>query len=267
MTHLRTPDSALVAALHPSPNFSERRGGLTPTLLILHYTGLPTVERSIEVLADPRGQVSCHYVIDDHGRITQMVAERLRAWHAGVSYWGGETDINSCSIGIEIHNPGHSGGYPDFGHGQMCAVRDLSLDIMRRNGIMPAGVLAHSDIAPSRKSDPGEKFDWSWLARAGVGHWVEPEPITAPVATQTGDGRDMLIGSTGAAVTAMQQRLARYGYGIAANGVFDAASEFVVRAFQRHFRPAVVDGAWDMSCDRTLRRLIAALPTDETATV
>ena len=256
------PDSRRVDAIHPSPNFGDRRNGLTARLLILHYTGLPTVERSIEVLADPRGQVSCHYVIDDHGRVIQMVAEEMRAWHAGVSSWRGETDINSCSIGIEIHNPGHSGGYPEFGREQMCAVRDLSLDIIRRNPIPAAGVLAHSDIAPARKADPGEKFDWPWLARAGVGHWVEPEPIAVADA-QASDTLE--LGAEGARVIELQQRLAHYGYGIAACGQYDTATEFVVRAFQRHFRPARVDGRFDHSTHRTLQRLIASLQSPPAA--
>ena len=250
---MQVADTPLVDALHPSPNFSERRNGLEATLLIVHYTGLPTVERAIEVLADPRGQVSCHYVIDDAGRITQMVAERMRAWHAGVSYWAGETDINSCSIGIEIHNPGHSAGYPEFPRAQMRAVRDLGRDIIKRNHIAAAAVLAHSDIAPARKSDPGEKFDWPWLARAGVGHWVEPEPVS-------GDGEALAPGDEGAAVLELQHRLASYGYGIAPNGSYDHATDIVVRAFQRHFRPALVDGRCDHSTARTLERLIAALP-------
>ena len=247
------PDTPLVSAVHASPNFGERRNGLVPTLLILHYTGLATVEHAIEVLADPRGQVSCHYVIDDHGRITQMVAEKMRAWHAGVSLWAGETDINSCSIGIEIHNPGHTGGYPEFGREQMRAVRDLSRDIITRNQLWASGVLAHSDVAPARKSDPGEKFDWPWLARAGVGHWVAPEPIAQ-------DGGALALDAEGPRVAEMQRQLAGYGYGISCTGHFDAATECVVRAFQRHFRPAQVDGRFDRSCARTLARLIAALP-------
>lgn len=254
---IAAPDSQLVDAVHASPNIGERRNELKPSLLILHYTGLATVERSIEVLADPRGKVSCHYVIDDAGRVTQMVAEQMRAWHAGVSSWQGQTDINSVSIGIEIHNPGHGQGYPDFPARQMCATRDLSLDICRRNGMAPAGVLAHSDIAPSRKSDPGEKFDWPWLARAGVGHWVAPEPIGADA--------PLVRGMQGDAVLRMQQKLAAYGYGLAPNGTFDDVAEFVVIAFQRHFRPARVDGRFDQSTAATLERLLAALPAPAVA--
>jgi N-acetylmuramoyl-L-alanine amidase len=246
------PDSPLVADLHPSPNIDERRGGVRPWLLVLHYTGLPTVERSIEVLADPRCKVSCHYVIALDGRITQMVAESVRGWHAGVSYWRGERDINSASIGIEIQNPGHNAGYPAFPVVQMMAVRDLSLDICRRNGIGPAGVLAHSDVAPGRKIDPGERFDWPWLARAGVGHWVVPEPIGWDAGT-------LGLGDEGEAVRAMQLALARYGYGIEVSGVFDARAEQVVAAFQRHFRPQRVDGRYDASTAISLRRLSDAL--------
>jgi len=249
------PDSNLVASLHPSPNIDERRRGLVPVLLILHYTGLPTLERSIEVLADPKCKVSCHYVVGEDGRIIQMVAEAARAWQAGVSHWAGESDINSASIGIEIQHPGHSGGYPDFPAAQMIAVRDLCLDIATRHPIPPAGILGHSDVAPTRKMDPGEKFDWPWLAAAGVGHWVPPEPV--------GDtGPRLTLGDRGEAVDAMQRRLATYGYGIAATGDLDTASEFVIAAFQRHFRPTRVDGVWDRSSARTLERLIEALPVD-----
>lgn len=248
------PDSPLVAAVHASGNIDERRAGLTPTLLILHYTGLATVERSIEVLSDPRGKVSCHYVIDEAGRITQMVSEAKRAWQAGVSYWAGEIDINSASIGIEIQNPGHAGGYPDFPRPQMNAVRDLSLDIIARHRIAADGVLAHSDVAPARKIDPGEKFDWPWLAAAGVGHWVAPAPPSE-------GGNKLGLGDQGAAVAAMQGRLAEYGYGIVASGAFDIATQYVVIAFQRHFRPARVDGCWDGSCADTLERLIASKPS------
>lgn len=246
------PDSPLVSHLHPSPNIDDRRGGMRPWLLILHYTGLPTVERSIEVLADPRCKVSCHYVIALDGRITQMVAESARGWHAGVSHWRGESDINSASIGIEIQNPGHNAGYPAFPVVQMMAVRDLSLDICWRNGITPEGVLAHSDVAPGRKIDPGERFDWPWLARAGVGHWVAPEPIVC-------DESALGLGDEGEAVQAMQLALKRYGYGIEASGAFDPRAEQVVAAFQRHFRPARVDGRYDVSTAITLRKLNDAL--------
>ncbi len=246
-------DSAHVAALHPSRNIGERRKGLLPRMLILHYTGLPSIERSIAVLSDPAGKVSCHYVIAEDGRITQMVAEEMRAWHAGLSYWAGETDINSASIGIEIQNTGHAGGSPPFPPVQMEAVRDLALDICRRNGIAPHGVLAHSDIAPARKIDPGEYFPWAWLANAGLGHWIDPAP-------PEDDGVRLGLGDVGLAVEEMQSRLAAYGYGLPRHGRFDIPTQYAVIAFQRHFRPARVDAVWDSSCAVTLDGLLDSMP-------
>jgi len=249
-------DTALVDNLHPSPNIEPRKNAASPSLLILHYTGLASVERAIDWLSRPESKVSCHYVIDEAGRVTQMVPERLRAWQAGVSHWKGETDINSHSIGIEIHNPGHDLGYPKFPNSQMQSVRALSLDIMTRWSIRPEGVLAHSDIAPARKMDPGEKFDWAWLAASGVGHWVEPEPVDE-------DDPGLSPGISAAEVEQVQRALARYGYGIEPTGVADAATHTVVAAFQRHFRPARVDGRIDRSTRTTLYRLLAALPAED----
>ena len=245
-------DSPLVAALFPSPNFGPRNAGLEPTILLLHYTGVATAAKAIEVLSRVDCAVSSHYVIDEAGVITQMVAECDRAWHAGVAEWAGETDINSASVGIEIHNPGHVLGYADFPPEQMAAVRDLSLDIIARHGIRPERVLAHSDVAPARKIDPGEKFDWAWLARAGVGHWVEPVPMRE-------GGVSYGLGESGPEVAVVQRRLRQYGYGVAVDGVFDELTQFVVSAFQRHFRPVLVDGRIDRSTILTLERLIEAL--------
>lgn len=250
-----TSDSPLVDELHPSPNIEPRCNGATPTLLILHYTGLPTVEKSIEVLADPICKVSCHYVIGLDGTVTQMVAESMRAWHAGLSSWRGETDINSQSIGIEIQNVGHNHGYPEFPKGQMERVRDLAQDIVKRNAIQSEHVLAHSDIAPSRKTDPGEKFDWAWLYRAGIGHWVPPVPIDE-------DERGVSMTETDALVRDVQGMLRAYGYGIDVTGRHDETSQTVVAAFQRHFRPARVDGKIDRSTVATLRNLLDALKTN-----
>jgi N-acetylmuramoyl-L-alanine amidase len=248
---IKEPDSQLVADLYPSPNIEPRANGLKPTILLLHYTGLPTAAKAIEVLSRPDCKVSCHYVVDDDGRITQMVAERERAWHAGASFWAGETDINSASIGIEIQNPGHQAGYPDFPEAQMRAVKALSQDIIARHAIPPARVLAHSDVAPSRKIDPGEKFDWPGLAGAGIGHWVAPAPLAAG---------DPGVDEDGPAIAEAQALLAAYGYGIETNGIFDEAARSVVRAFQLHFRPARADGRLDRSTADTLARLLGALP-------
>jgi N-acetylmuramoyl-L-alanine amidase len=251
---LTRPDSALVAELFPSPNIEPRRPGFSPTMVILHYTGLLSVERAIEVLSRPDCKVSCHYVIDEAGRIVQMVAEDKRAWHAGVSSWQNETDINSASIGIEIQNPGHMHGYPEFPALQMEAVAALCRDLARRHGIAPHRFLAHSDVAPGRKIDPGEKFDWACLAAQGVGHWVTPAPF---------DAADMGLGTTSsrAEVERVRALLAAYGYKVDLKGPFDADLRTVVRAFQLHFRPACTDGRLDRSTLDTLLRVQLPVPS------
>jgi N-acetylmuramoyl-L-alanine amidase len=250
---IANPDSALVDAVLASPNVEPRRNGLRPSILLLHYTGLDSMPKAIEWLTYQGSGVSCHYGIDVDGRITQMVPEELRAWHAGESVWAGECDINSASIGIEIHNPGHERGYPDFPDVQMEAVERLCRDIIARHGIRPERVLAHSDVAPVRKKDPGEKFPWPRLARAGIGHWVAPAPVTESDA-------GLCVGAAEPRIAAFQVALRRYGYGSEPTGVLDARTEFVVTAFQRHFRPDRVDGRIDRSTIATLERLIAALP-------
>jgi N-acetylmuramoyl-L-alanine amidase len=247
------PDSALVHALSASPNVGERRNCERPTILLLHYTGVETMARALEWLTRAGSGVSCHYAIDEAGRVVQMVPEALRAWHAGEAIWAGESDINSASIGIEIHNPGHELGYPDYPEPQLKAVEALCRDIIARHGIRPERVLAHSDVAPTRKKDPGEKFPWARLAQAGVGHWVKPQPI---IAAEPGMG----VGAAGPLVAEVQVFLRRYGYGIEPTGVVDGRTEHVVTAFQRHFRPERVDGRIDQSTVTTLERLIAALP-------
>jgi N-acetylmuramoyl-L-alanine amidase len=244
------PDTSLPAVCRSAVNVELRRGGLRPYILLLHYTGMETAEGALNWLCGGDSRVSCHYLIDDAGRIVQMVSEAMRAWHAGDSYWAGETDINSASIGIEIQNPGHSLGYPPFPEVQMRAVEALCIDIVGRLGIRSEHVLAHSDVAPWRKRDPGEKFDWARLACLGVGHWVNPAPIEGDEGFGPGDG--------GHEVERLQQRLAAYGYRCEASGVYDEATELVVIAFQRHFRPALVSGRADRSTVETLNRLLAA---------
>ncbi len=246
-------DTSLASELVPSPNFGPRRAGLRPSILLLHYTGMPTCAGAIDWLTRTESQVSCHYAIDGDGRITQMVAEEMRAWHAGDSVWAGETDINSASIGIEIHNPGHDFGYPDFPEAQLGAVAALCKDIVARHGIAPERVLAHSDVAPHRKQDPGEKFPWARLAAAGIGHWVAPAPVAAAEA-------GMGVGVAGPLVADVQMLLARYGYGVETTGIIDGRTELVAAAFQRHFRQDRVDGRIDQSTITTLERLLAALP-------
>ncbi|RDI60670.1 N-acetylmuramoyl-L-alanine amidase [Microvirga subterranea] len=252
-----TPESSVAAKVFPSPNHGERKDGLRPTMLVLHYTGMPDSGEALQWLCNPVSQVSAHYFVFEDGRVLQMVPEARRAWHAGVSTWDGETDINSRSIGIEIANPGHPGGLPPFPDAQIESVIALTRDIVTRWRIPAVRVLGHSDVAPGRKLDPGETFPWESLHRAGVGHWVPPAPMR--------DGRFFSRGDQGMPIEALQAMLAMYGYGLRINGTFDEDTEKVVAAFQRHFRPERVDGVADASTITTLRNLIAARPPIATA--
>jgi N-acetylmuramoyl-L-alanine amidase len=229
----------------PSPNHNERV--VPPDTLVLHYTGMETGQGALDRLRDPEAKVSSHYLVEEDGRIFSLVAEERRAWHAGVSFWKGETDINGRSIGIEIVNPGHEWGYRPFPQAQMAAVTALIGDIRTRWMIPDARILGHSDVAPSRKIDPGELFDWKGLAQAGHGLWVEPD--AAP-------GAPLAEGAEGAGVFALQAGLTRLGYDCAPSGQFDVATTTIVSAFQRHWRPQRVDGVAD---GETRARLIALL--------
>ena len=213
---------------------------------------MPTGAAALALLRDPASQVSAHYFVWEDGRIVQLVGEESRAWHAGVSVWKGQRDLNSASIGIEIVNPGHDGGAPPFPAAQVAALIALTRDICERHAIGRERVLAHSDIAPARKIDPGERFPWDRLWREGVGHWVEPAPIA--------EGPILKRGDEGPPVRALQAMLALYGYGVELTGVYDKQTELYVTAFQRHFRPGRVDGKADPSTAATLRRLVEALP-------
>ena len=246
------PDTMLVHEVVPSPNHDARAGGRAPDMLLLHYTGMFSAEGALKRLCSAEAKVSCHYFVTEEGRIIQCVPEERRAWHAGEGAWGSDTDINSCSIGIEIVNPGHDYGYPDFPRRQIAAVTALCRAILRRRLIKPERVLAHSDIAPVRKQDPGEKFPWRTLHNAGVGHWVEPGPIKP--------GPSFERGNSGDGIRAFQAALRDYGYDVPVSGDFDERTRVAVIAFQRHFRPALCDGKLDSSTLVTLRRLIDALP-------
>jgi N-acetylmuramoyl-L-alanine amidase len=239
------------AEVRVSPNFGPRRDTLKPDMIVLHYTGMGTGADAEAWLCNPASEVSSHYLVHEDGRIVQMVRESDRAWHAGKSSWFGRTDINSCSVGIEIVNPGHSLGYPHFPKRQIKAVIELCQGITRRHSIPAQRVLAHSDVAPGRKVDPGEKFPWKALFEAGVGHLVPAAPIRRGPALKSGDA--------GTDVEALQSMLSLYGYGVEITGGFDRQTEIVVEAFQRHFRPRRVDGLADSSTLRTLQRLLASV--------
>jgi N-acetylmuramoyl-L-alanine amidase len=244
------PDSVVVSEVRASPNHNERKNNASPNMIVLHYTGMRDNEGALRHLCSPNSEVSAHYVVLQDGHIVQLVAESRRAWHAGSSSWAGETDINSCSIGIEIANPGHEQGYPDFPRRQIAAVTALCRSIGTRHSIPPDRVLGHSDVAPMRKQDPGEKFPWRVLADSGIGLWVKPVPIVH-------HGPIFVLGETHAVVDEMQRLLARYGYAVGSTGYLDGTTRDAVAAFQRHFRPARVDGVVDASTSETLKALIA----------
>jgi N-acetylmuramoyl-L-alanine amidase len=240
-----------------SPNSGHRPPGSVIDHLVLHYTGMRSEEGARDWLCDPRSQVSSHYIVFEDGRLFQLVDESRRAWHAGRSFWRGITDINSRSIGIEIANPGHEFGYRPFPDRQIEAVIGLTRSIFARHFIPPHQVVAHSDIAPDRKEDPGELFPWEWCAAFGVGLWVPPAPLDHGLVSERGD--------EGSNVLELQNNLRSIGFDVPLSGVFDDRTEVVVRAFQRHWRPARIDGRVDASTMDTLVRTAAAFGASATA--
>lgn len=241
--------TSLCVTVRPSPNHNERRAPID--MLLLHYTGMASCEAAIERLCDPTSDVSCHYVVTENGNVLRLVGEERRSWHAGQGHWQGVGDINSRSIGIEICNRGHDYGLPPFPRRQIAAVIALCRDILSRHPIPAHHVLAHSDIAPGRKRDPGERFPWQALARQGIGHWVRPSRVKA--------GATLHAGNYGPAVEELQQKLARYGYPIAISGRYDLETQQAVIAFQRHFCPKMCDGQARPAMRATLDRLLLTL--------
>lgn len=208
---------------HPTPNFGPRRGGAVADMVVLHYTGMPDREAAAARLVDPASGVSAHYLLDRDGRVLRLVAEEMRAWHAGVAAWGGVEDVNSRSIGIEIVNPGHELGYPPFPEAQMAALEALVADILARHAIPPERVVGHACVAPGRKRDPGEKLDWRRLARRGVAIWLDQLSDEAP----------------GAADAARFQAAARrFGYAAPPSDDWCAATLAVWQAYLARFWPA-----------------------------
>ena len=212
-----------------SPNQDARPPGISVDMLVLHYTGMQSAQAAIDRLCDPAARVSAHYVVDESGTVHALVPEDARAWHAGVSSWRGHMDLNDRSVGIEIVNPGHEWGYRPFPALQMAAVCELCLAILGRHPIPPRNVVGHSDVAPDRKQDPGELFDWPGLAKNGVGLW--PDQDAAPVVD-------------------VDRALATIGYGLSSDAV---------RAFQRHWRPSAVTGLADRETRARLGGLLMLL--------
>jgi N-acetylmuramoyl-L-alanine amidase len=211
----------------PSPNHDARPENAVIDMLVLHYTGMASADVALDRLCDPAAKVSAHYTIDRDGTVYAMVPESRRAWHAGVSHWAGASDINSRSIGIELVNPGHEFGYQPFPAAQIGALTTLCHSILMRHPIPSSRVLGHSDVAPARKTDPGELFPWGALAASGIGLWPDK-----------GNG------------VAEEDDLIRYGYDPA------APRGAVITAFQRHFRPQNLSGTWDSECSAVLAGLL-----------
>ena len=221
----------------PSPNFDERPAGTKPDMLVLHYTGMKTAEEALTRLCDPAARVSAHYTIDRDGMVYAHVPEDRRAWHAGVSYWAGETNVNARSIGVELVNPGHEFGYEPFPVSQIEALIDLASGILKRHAISPARVVGHSDVAPARKTDPGELFPWAQLADYGIGLWPawSAKALRLPVETA----------------------LAEIGYGVPPH--VDVPLETVIAAFQRRFVPKTITGSADPETARRIAAVHAAV--------
>ena len=215
----------------PSPNFDERDQPVT--MVVLHYTGMRDAASAIDRLRDPEAKVSCHYLVAEDGQILRMVPEEKRAWHAGRSYWRGVSNVNGTSIGIEMVNPGHEFGYRPFPDEQMSSVMRLVADIVDRYDIPRANVVGHSDVAPARKQDPGELFDWARLARFGLALSRPTRNLMDPHWTDAG----FLLA------------LERFGYDVS-----DPAA--AVAAFQRRFRPEEIDGRIEGECRAILLSLL-----------
>ncbi len=219
-------------------------------MLIVHYTGMASAEEALARLRDPDSKVGAHYLIDEDATIYCLVPEERRAWHAGVSFWRGRTDINAASVGVELVNPGHEFGYRPFPEVQMAAAVALCREIVARHPIPARHVLGHADVAPARKADPGELFDWRRLAAAGVGLW----PGEAQLRDHGAGG--LRPGDSGPEVAEIQRALADFGYGVPVHGSYDEATAEVVTAFQRHFHPARVDGAVDSVTAAIVRDIV-----------
>lgn len=235
--------TALTLKERASPNHGPRSAGRID-MILLHYTGMTSAAEALDRLCDPAAEVSAHYLVEEDGTLWRLVAEERRAWHAGRAAWAGETDINGVSIGIELQNPGHEHGYRPFPAAQMAALVALCRDILSRHAVPPHRVLGHSDVAPTRKDDPGELFDWPFLASAGIGLW----PVFPAVAADAALSPD--------ALAAALRGLGRIGYAI------DGADDFppALTAFQRHWRPRCCDGALDAETLARIATVAAAVP-------
>lgn len=224
-----------VSDLFRSPNHAPRDPGTVVDTLVLHYTGMKTAEEALERLCTPGTDVSAHYFVQETGEVLHLVPEDRRAWHAGVSSWRGHTDTNNRSIGVEIVNPGHEWGYRPFPERQIRAVTDLCVELLQRHPIEPRRIVGHSDVAPWRKEDPGELFDWRGLAEAGVGLWPDDDVVAA--ASPEGDAGRLLE---------------EIGYRV--DG--PSSTEKALTAFQRRYRPMQMTGRADAASMKMINAVV-----------
>lgn len=244
----------------PSPNFNDRKHPVD--MLVLHYTGMETGQGALDRMQDEAASVSAHYMIWEDGNIAQLVGEDKRAWHAGVSSWQGDEDLNSRSIGIEIVNGGHDwpqadGSLPPFPEAQIAALIELCQGILKRFDIPPSRIVGHSDIAPARKADPGEHFPWQRLAGAGIGLWPAPGASGATMPGET----ELKRGDKSPAVRALHEALTEIGYASPQADTFDEGTQACVTAFQRRWRPENVSGVADATTQSVLA-LVRSLYVD-----
>jgi N-acetylmuramoyl-L-alanine amidase len=225
---------------YSSPNFDDRNPAIKLQYIVLHYTGMKSGAEALERLCDPKARVSAHYVIEEDGRVFKLVDESKRAWHAGKGSWRGITDINSASFGIELVNPGHQFGYRPFPATQIAALKEILRDLVQRYNLSPTHcLLAHADIAPDRKEDPGELFPWQELAKEGFGLWPEPQE------SDYGHADDIEV----------QTLLGKIGYDCPRTGAYDRETRAVLIAFQRHFEPSNFTGTPERETIARLRAL------------
>lgn len=237
----------------PSPNFNDRPQGEPVSILVMHYTGMPTAGDALARLCNPHAEVSAHYVVTEEGEVIQLVEEQKRAWHAGKSHWRGRDNLNDISIGIEIVNPGHEFGYRPFPPRQMDAVLELSLGILARNpAITPRNIVGHSDIAPERKEDPGELFPWGWLADHGVGAW----PQSSLPLQENKDFLPLGLGDSGGQAAHVLEGMSAYGYRVRQFEAIEEYEEKLFVAFRRHFLSADLSPTWDGACQQVLDFLL-----------
>jgi N-acetylmuramoyl-L-alanine amidase len=213
-----------------SPNFDDRLSSTSIDMLVIHYTGMRSAKAALDRLCDPQAKVSAHYFIDEDGDVISLVDESKRAWHAGIASWRGMSDINTRSIGVELVNPGHDLGYRDFPKPQMAALIDLLIGILSRYSIPARNVVGHSDIAPCRKIDPGERFDWAGLAEKGIGLWPNEANINDNFSN-------------------IAPMLSEYGYDI-------SSPPHAIAAFQRHFHPETINKNIDYETIGRLKKLL-----------